>query len=195
MTRTPMLLLALSTTALAQAPPMSSSQVSKIDGGGVVVQEQKPTGGDGVAAWAAGVVNAPIAKVWPVVRDCAHFHKFMPRTKESKLLRSEGNEMDCKTVISMPFPLSNLWAHVRSTITEHPGGGFTRTWTLLKGNYKRNNGGWTALPWKGDPNRTLLVYRIDVDPDMFVPDAIIRSAQTGSLPKVFKAVRKRVGVK
>ena len=190
-----LLLFAVPATALAQAPPMTGGQAAKVDGGEVVVQEMKPTGGDGVAAWAAGVVNAPMDKVWPVIRDCEHFAKFMPRTKESKLLGKSGDTMDCKTVISMPFPLSNLWAHVRSTTTEHPGGGFTRAWTLLKGNYKRNNGSWTALPWRDDPNRTLIVYRIDVDPDMFVPDAIIRSAQTGSLPKVFTAVRKRVGVR
>ncbi len=181
--------------AHAQMPPMSAAQKAKVARGAVVLQSLKPTDNSGVAAWAVAKVEAPIDVVWPVIRDCEHFSKFMPRTRSSKLLRREGNVMDCKVVIRMPFPLSNLWSHVRSVITEHPGGGWTRAWKLLKGNYKRNSGSWTVLPYEGDRSRSLLVYRIDVDPDMLVPDALIRSAQTGSLPDVFEAVRKRVGAK
>lgn len=177
----------------AQVPQLSAAQQAKVAKGGVVLQPLSAK--SGVKAWAVAKVEAPIAAVWPVVRDCEHFSKFMPRTKVSKKLRQEGNTIDCKVEISMPFPISNLWSHVRSVITEHPGGGWTRAWKLLKGNYKRNNGSWSVLPYQGDPNRSLLVYRIDVDPDIMVPDAIIRSAQTGSLPDVFVAVRKRVGAK
>ncbi len=187
--------LALVGISLAQAPPMTAAQSTEIARGGVVVQPQKPTGDSGVAAWAAALVEAPIARVWPVVRDCEHFAKFMPRTKESKVLRRAGATIDCKVVVSMPFPLSNLWSHVRSTITEHPGGGWTRAWKLVRGNYKRNTGSWTVLPWHNDPDRALLVYRIDVDPDMIVPDALLRRAQTGSLPDVFEAVRRRAGAR
>jgi hypothetical protein len=48
------------------------------------------------------------------------------------------------------------------------------------------------MPWGADGKKSLLVYWLDVDPKVMVPDAIIRRAQTGSLPDVFEAVRKRV---
>ncbi len=192
MTRTA-LLLVLATASLAQIPKLDGRQAAKVARGEVVVVPLEPTDGSGVTAWAAALVNAPVEKVWPVVRDCAHFSRFMPRTKVSRLLRQDGNTLDCMVEISMPFPISNLWSHVRSTLKELPGGGHERRWRLLKGTYKRNNGAWIVQPWEGDASRSLLLYQIDVNPDIFVPDAIIRSAQTGSLPDVFEAVRKRAG--
>jgi hypothetical protein len=47
------------------------------------------------------------------------------------------------------------------------------------------------VPW-GDGTRALVRYTIDSDPGLLLPDALIRSAQTGSLPEVFVAIRKRV---
>jgi hypothetical protein len=49
-----------------------------------------------------------------------------------------------------------------------------------------------VLPWGADGKKSLAVYLIDSDPTMLVPDAILRAAQTGSLPEVFNGVRKRV---
>ncbi|MCB9535545.1 MAG: hypothetical protein H6704_04705 [Myxococcales bacterium] len=175
----------------AQATPkLSGDAKATLTKGEVIVERLDPTGGTGVAARAMGVVDAAPAKVWPVVRDCEHFAKFMPRTKMSALISRKGTDSVCKVEIEMPFPFDNLWSVVRSSERETEGGGFQRVWTLMKGTYKRNNGRWSVYPWEGD--KSLLVYEIDVDPDMAIPDAIIRSAQTGSLPDVFEAVRKRV---
>ncbi len=38
----------------------------------------------------------------------------------------------------------------------------------------------------------MVTYAIDSDPIILVPDGILRSAQTGSLPEVFQSIRKRV---
>ncbi len=175
----------------AQATPkLSGDAKATLTQGEVIVERLDPTGGSGVAARAMGIVDATPAKVWPVVRDCEHFAKFMPRTKKSDLVSRKGTDSVCRVEIEMPFPFDNLWSVVRSSERETKEGGFQRVWTLMKGTYKRNNGRWSVYPWEGD--KSLLVYEIDVDPDMAIPDAIIRSAQTGSLPDVFEAVRKRV---
>lgn len=174
----------------AGAPDVSTDAKATLTKGEVIVERLDPTGGSGVAARAMGIVDADPAKVWPVVRDCEHFAKFMPRTKSSALVSRKGSESVCKVEIEMPFPFDNLWSVVRSSERKTKEGGFQRVWTLMKGTYKRNNGRWSVYPWEGD--KSLLVYEIDVDPDMAIPDAIIRSAQTGSLPDVFEAVRKRV---
>lgn len=179
--------------AAAELPYFNRIQRKLLSEGEVLVTPQTPTDDSGVAALAMGVVNAPIARVWPVVRDCQHFSRFMPRAKKSELRSQKGNTMICFIEISMPVPLSNLESEVTSIVTENPDGSFKRTWTLNKGNYKRNNGSWEAFPWGDAKNQTLLVYRLDVDPDMSIPDAILRKAQTGSLPDMFNAVRARVG--
>ena len=51
---------------------------------------------------------------------------------------------------------------------------------------------WTVLPWGPEGKQSLVVYLIDSDPMMLVPDALLRSAQQGSLPEVFVSLRKRV---
>lgn len=183
----PLLLVPLLTHA---TPDLSADKKTTLKKGEVIVERLDPTGGSGVAARAMGIVDAAPAKVWPVVRDCEHFAKFMPRTKSSELISRTGGDSVCKVEIEMPFPFDNLWSVVRSSERKTDEGGFQRVWTLMKGTYKRNNGRWSVYPWEGE--KSLLVYEIDVDPDVAIPDAIIRSAQTGSLPDVFEAVRKRV---
>ncbi len=182
------LLLLLWSPALHAAPSLSAAHKATLSKGEVVIVTL-PTS-SGVKAWAARVIRAPKEAVWPTVRDCAHFSKFMPRTKASRMVRKTGEKMICEVEISMPFPLSNLKATTTAVNTTLPGdAGYKRTWKLLEGNYKRNQGSWDILPWGADT--TLAVYNIDVDPDMLVPDAILRKAQTGSLPDVFKAIEKR----
>ena len=182
------------TTAGVQAiaPKLSGGQIAQIEKGKVIVRTMKPKGGDGVSAQAFGLIDAPPAKVWPVIRDCQHFARFMPRTKVSKLLERNGNKSKCKIEISMPFPISNLWSVVQSTETELADGSFKRKWSLLKGTYKKNDGSWSLYPYGEGGQKTLLVYFLDVDPKIMVPDAIIRRAQAGTLPDLFKAVAKRV---
>ena len=73
-----------------------------------------------------------------------------------------------------------------------PGGSFKRSWSLIKGTYKRNNGSWIVKPWGPSGSESLLIYAIDLDPDTSVPDFIIRKAQTSTLPDLFEAIRRRV---
>ena len=179
--------------AHAEKPYLNRLQKQMLEDEKVIVSPMKPTDDSGVAAMAVAIMKAPVDKVWPVVRDCEHFHKFMPRAKKSELRKKlSDTQMVCFLEVSMPFPLSNLHSEVLSTISQ-VGKGWKRKWTLRKGNYKRNNGSWEVYPYGKDKGWSLLVYNIDVDPDMSIPDAILRKAQTGSLPDVFKAIRKRVG--
>jgi hypothetical protein len=174
------------------SPKLSADQIATIESGEVVVVPKSPTGGEGVAAMSYGLVEAPIARVWPVVRDCQHFHKFMPRTAKSELRERNGDVMKCYFKLDMPFPFSDMWSLVTSKITRTPDGAFHRRWSLIEGTYSRNEGQWSAYPWGTDGKKTLLVYTIDVDPQVSMPDFIIRKAQTGTLPDVYDAIRKRV---
>ncbi|MFO0598107.1 MAG: SRPBCC family protein [Myxococcaceae bacterium] len=186
--------LALATFARAEPvpfPKLSEKETKKLDSNEIVVREIKPTDNKGVGAESLGVIDAPTSEVWPVLRDCALFEKFMPKMKKSAILEENGERL-CHTELKLPFPLTDLWSDTRSVIREEPEGHYLRSWTLVRGTYHRNSGSWHVLPWGEDKKKTLVVYTIDSDPKMMVPDALIRSAQTGSLPDVFAAIRKRV---
>lgn len=189
----PLIVLALAALAppADAMPRVSDRDLAELREGEVVVEEREPTGGDGVAARAMAIVDAPPAEVWPVITDCANYHRFMPRTKKSEVRGDIPGGHRCFVEIEMPFPFDNLWSVAAATNTANPDGSFRRHWTLVKGTYKRNTGAWELYPLD-DGKKTLLVYEIDVDPDVSLPDWVIASAQTGALPDLFQSVRKRI---
>lgn len=185
--------LALPAAAQPVKPPeLSADDTKRLDQGEVVTRSLTPTGNKGVAAMALGVIDAPSSDVWPVVRDCQYFKHFMPRTKDSGVKEHPTKGRLCHVELDMPFPLTNLWSDTFSTMREEPAGHFVRAWSLVEGTYHRNDGSWTLVPWGDGGAKTLLVYAIDSDPKLLVPDGLMRSAQVGSLPDVVKQVRKRV---
>jgi hypothetical protein len=184
----------LSISAHAQSielPKLTDAEKKKLDAEQCVVHELKPTDNRGVSAESMGVIDAPPDEVWPVVRDCEHFSKFLPSTKTSARKQESGESL-CFDEISLPFPLMNLWADTKSVVLTGPEGHYQRSWSFVRGTYRHNRGAWTVAPWGPDGKKSLVVYLIDSDPTMLVPDAILRAAQTGSLPEVFTGIRKRV---
>lgn len=180
--------------ALAQPveiPTLTAEEKKKLDAGGVVIHDLKPTDDKGVSGEALGVIDAPTSEVWPVVRDCEHFAHFLPSTKSSAR-KTEGEDDICFDEISLPFPLANLWADTKSVARESPSGHFKREWAFVRGTYKRNRGAWTVVPWGDDGKKSLVVYLVDSDPAILVPEFILRAAQAGSLPQVFVGIRKRI---
>lgn len=192
--RTAWVLLGVSAVAVASeplvGPALTEKELGQLDAGQVVVRRTEPTGNEGIGAESLGVIEAPLSEVWPVLRDCGQFSQFMPRIKTSSSTPVDGGTV-CHVELRLPFPLTNLWSDTYATVRELPEGGYQRSWTMLRGTYYRNDGSWRVEPW-GDGSRTLVVYAIDSNPKLLVPDALLRSAQTGSLPEVFTAIRQRV---
>ena len=170
-----------------------SEEVRRLDAGEILLERRDPTGGKGVAAQLKAVIEAPVSKVWPTVRDCQHFKEFMPRTAKSELLKKEGNTLLCYVEIKMPWPLSAVKLESLSTIEELDGGGFKRSWKLSKGSFDHNNGSYQVEPFQGDADRTLVTYLVDAKPNIAVPDAILRKAQAKSLPDMIDAIGQRAG--
>lgn len=168
-------------------PQFSAADTARLEGGEVLVKSLDPKGG-GIAGKAAGVVRASPDRVWDVINDCAHYKDFMPRTVASERL---ADGAACKVEISMPFPFSNLWSETKVQHVYLDGGGRRRQWSLLRGTYKTVEGSWTLWPWKD--GQTLLLYVIEADPDVPVPNAILRSAQESTLPDMYTAIRARSG--
>lgn len=185
-----MLLVLLLAAAPVTAPVLTDAEARKLDAGEMVLRQVTPTDGKGIGVLAMGVVDARSEEVWPVVRDCQHFSRFMPRTKHSALLEEDGRTL-CHVELAMPFPLANLWSDSSFEVREGPRGHFRREWALVRGTYTHNSGSYVVVPW-GDGSKTLVVYALDSNPRVMIPDALLRSAQTGSLPEVFNAIRRRV---
>lgn len=156
-----------------------------------VVITRMPSSGQGVAMRACGRIAAAPADVWPIVSRCQHFKDFMPSTKNSELLRREPGVSVCATHIDAPFPLSDLHSVTHNDERQLASGGYERRWRLLRGSYRRSEGGWTLLPWPGEEEATLLIYDVDIEMGA-VPDFILHRVQAATVPTIFAAVRQRV---
>jgi hypothetical protein len=180
----------LSLVVASATPSFSNADHTKLEAGGVLVKRLEPTNGEGVSVKAAGVINESPSVVFEILDRCGEYAEFMPRTKKSEERRRTGDRSVCFTEVSLPFPLKNLWAETNVYRAKLDGGALKRMWKLKKGTYHRNTGSWTVYPWK--KGRSLAVYFMDVAPDIIIPDAITRAAQSSTVPDLFKAVRKRI---
>jgi len=179
--------LMLALTAHAGPPRLSADDISELRDDEIVVRELKPSGGEGMAARAIGLLDFPPAKVWPVITDCARYHTFMPRTEKSAVRGETPGGHLCFIEIEMPLAFDNLWSLVDAKNTANPDGSYKRHWNLKKGTYKHNKGSWEIFPYD-DGKRSLLVYTIDVNPNVSLPDWVLSSAQTSTLPDLFEAI-------
>ena len=138
-----------------------------------------------------GVVDAPPAKVWEIESDCTKYKQRMTRIKAAKLVKKTGDTYICDVTVELPFPLSNLRA---TTTAKHVSGPptWSRTWTLLEGDYELNDGSWVLQEFAGDPNRTFVVYSVHAIPNTAVPDWLRKRAQESSMPDVIKRLRTEV---
>lgn len=182
----------LLTLVLASPPHISDAERGRLDAGEIIVHPQTPADDNGFAVKAYAVVAAPVAQVWPHLRDCGRYSEFMPRTKQSAVREGTPDKGVCFIEIGMPFPFSNLWAENLSETGSVAGGGFERRWHLKQGTYTKNQGLWGVIPWAGGA-KALIYYFLEASPNTAVPDSFLRKAQTGVLPDAFEAVRKRVG--
>lgn len=186
MTRALVVVVALFAAGVASAGEPESVRLER---GDVVVWTEKVAGSETPVGYARGVIDAPPAAVWAVVEACEDYSKTMPRILKSAVVKREGAVRFCKVTADMPFPAPDLESLTRAE-GRAVDGGFVRTWRLVEGDYKINEGSFSLMPY-GDGSKTLATYRIHVQPNLPLPDGIVRAAQKGSLPDVIHNLRKR----
>lgn len=171
--------------------PQDAAEHDRLEHGALIVRVRDSATGSGIAVLAAGVVDAPPARVWPVLRDCQRYEEFLPRVEHSARRVEDGRTI-CVADIDLPFPLRDIHSETRVENVELPDGmGYERRWVLWRGNYRHNEGTWTLHPWGAAAARTLAVYRVDVDIGRFVPDFLQRLVQRRTAAELFGAVRRR----
>lgn len=160
--------------------------------GKISVRTVAVRGSDAPRAIVTGVVNAPPEKVWKVLKDCNGYKKTFGRLTESRLIKQSGNKFTCKVVVDMPFPLGDLSGVTRATHKVDPGKEWSRTWTLVKGDYTRNDGSWTVRPFGENGTRSWVQYQVHAEPKIPIPGWIRNEAQKSTLPDMIKNLRKAV---
>lgn len=173
---------------LVQAPPPRADDAS-LDTGKIQVKITPVKGSSAPRVQVTAVVDAPPAKVWSIVSDCTKYPTRFDRIKRARLVRKEGPDVFvCEVELVLPFPYDNLVGVTRSRHT-YVDGVYTRAWTLVGGDYHRNEGSWVVKPWGDKGTRSLVIYTVHAEPSNSVPDWIRNKAQKSALPDMIDRLR------
>lgn len=161
-------------------------------GHGEVVVEASPVEGYGQPSLRVfAVVDAPPEAVFAFVDDCSGYVGVMPRVATSAETSRDGDASTCAWVVDMPFPMGDLATEVAVTRTVSAGR-WLREFKQTKGDFLRNEGQWALTPFRGDPARTRIDYRLFVAMDTVLPDTFVKRGQHGAMKDLLKNMRARL---
>jgi len=160
---------------------------------------------DGIKVWAESVagsdvpfsiveasIDAPASVVWSIVSTCNDYAKTMPNIAKSKELSREGDPSSsfttvCEVTADLPFPIGDLTSVSRAKHSVELDKRYERRWTMLSGDYDYNEGSWTIVALS--PTTSKATYKLRVRPKLPVPDKMLESFQSGTMPKIIEKLR------
>jgi coenzyme Q-binding protein COQ10 len=122
----------------------------------------------------------PAEGLMDVLCDFDAYPDFLPRVSHTKVVLSDRAmwEVDFRLefVRSLDYTLR---------LDREP---LALRWTLVRGFFRHNTGSWTLQP---NDSGVLATYRIDLQPNTFVPRAVMNSLLRHELPRTLAAFRDR----
>ncbi len=115
-----------------------------------------------------------------VLCDFESYPDFLPRMKRARVLLHEGDSYEVDFALDFVRLLEyTLRLHRAPLVLE---------WTLVRGFFRNNRGSWT-LEQREDG--ILATYRIDIQPQAFVPRAVMNSLLRHDLPDTLQRFKHR----
>jgi len=129
------------------------------------------------------VINAAPARCFQVITDFERYPQFVEELKTAKILKREPNflrvEFAVKIIKEISYTLD---------LTTKPDQEVS--WTMHKGFFKKNIGGWKLKELGG--GKTEATYEVDVEFGLLVPSSVVKMLQENNLPKMLQAFKKRI---
>ncbi|MCP4504422.1 MAG: hypothetical protein GY822_31305 [Deltaproteobacteria bacterium] len=164
----------------------------KLEKGEVLVETEVVKGQEIPRARIRAIIDAPPAVLWAIIRDCNGYTKTMNNIAQSKQLSSKGNQVVCEVTADLPFPISDLRGTTRATHTIEKNIHYKREWTLIEGDYSRNEGKWELFAVGEKGEKTLLLYELFAVPNMTLPDFLLKAVTVRALPRTIEKLREQV---
>lgn len=181
---------ALALAFVMMVPVVGAAQADREDlaKGEIYVKRQSVKGASSPKFFAQAVVDAPVAKVWEVVSNCDRYMQRMPGLRSARLVERQGNVYTCEITTALPFPINDLTSVTRAVHTEGPQS-WERKWSLVRGDYTRNEGLWRVEPFEGSTTRSLLTYELHAETERAMPGWVGRRMENTSIPQLFERIR------
>ena len=174
--------------ALGASDAMREATRERLDRGEVIIKPRDVRGSDFPLVVAMAVVDAPPSKVWRLVDDCENYAVTLPTVSLSEEIRRTKRRVRCKVTIKLPL-LPDLTSVTDATQTVVRDKRYIQSWRLVNGDYHKNTGTWTLVPFDDEGQRTLVVYEVHVEPKMRISRGIQSAAMRKTLPRMFESIR------
>ncbi len=181
-------------TAIALIVASSSSQAAADDHdeNAGIFTAQIPEEGSGIS-WGQAVIvlDTPIEKVLPIVRDYANYVDFMPNFTKSRVLAQRGTRAMVYMEVSVARGAVTLFGQLN--LAERPESGDVRVVeaSLIDGNIDAFSASFTLTPVDGG-TRTEIDFKIYVDPDIPLPSSVFSRENERAAGRTVRALRARV---
>ncbi len=164
----------------------------RLHGGEILVTEQiieKEKNNKELRFIATAHINAPPEAVWKTIRDYDNYYKFIPRLKESEVVKKEGRCMIVRYLGEV------FWVEVGYHVeacAEVPDKRVV--FGLAEGheNFMKSTDGFWEVQEAPEGQGSVVSYSAHLDPGVPVPGFITRKVARDSLVDVLQNLRKRV---
>lgn len=162
----------------------------RLDRGEVLVATEAVPGSPVPRLVVRAVVEAPCERVWQLIDGCASYERTLPGVRRSEELVRDGPRVRVRLTVKMPFPLRDLTSVTEGIHTVVPGERYCREWQLVEGDYHSNSGSWVLVPFAGQKDRTLVLYRLHAEPTLRLPRALKQLATEKAVPRLIAQIRR-----
>ena len=148
---------------------------------------------DGSVEWgeAVGVVDASPETVMRIVTDYARYEEFLPHFRRSRVLSRRGRNALVYMQAAVARDTVNLWAQMRIYARRPRGETQIIEGRMTEGNMDTFAARWEVTPL-GDGQRSLVRFRIIVDPGLPLPSSLFTSENVKAARRTISALRERV---
>ncbi len=154
--------------------------------------ETRAVASNGSVEWgeAVGVVDAPAEVVMRIVTDYARYEDFLPHFRRSRVLSRRGQNALVYMQASVIRNTTTLWAQMRIFARRPRGETRIVEGRMIEGNMDAFAARWEVTPL--GPDRTLVRFRLLVDPDLPFPSSVFTSENIKAARRTVRALRQRV---
>jgi len=166
---------------------LDDSQLARVQKGEILVRlvrsGQQPRGSVEAVVW----IDASAETVWRIMTDCDAAPRYIPGLKACKILESGDNWEIIRHDVKWMWLFPRVAYVFRADYQLYRQISFQR----ISGDLREMSGRWRLSPMD-DGRRTIVHYRVYLDPGFMVPGFLVRRSLKKSLLAVLIALRDRV---
>ena len=156
-------------------PALTADELARLHRWEVLEYSQKLPGSDVMTGKAVGIIpDIPEAVVY-VVEDVGRYKFFLPRIKESRVVKRRGTQVSAVLETKLPWPVKDAWAYVLFSRQKLKGRRYVVRFSMRNGTLKSFGGTVLieAYRRKDGVTHSFVTYKLLTEPRTSAPDSRI----------------------